>query len=307
DDAADATTALGLVATVRRIADFLTQTCALEKTLFQEELQGLKCGWTMWQLLRELENSGATPEARLQRDAKGARLDNVISATRQLRVSVSKIEQVHKEIDELSEEQRNFFFKDMWMNSSSYLSSLEGLLNDELFHGMVIARGRLMCAEMKTKLAAICEMTMNLHTEVKSWKKNLDETSSLEDISQEAVKSGINSLDADTIDTQVLVVEKAPMEAEHLQNFISKVGALADLKPLEKDLQAARAECKAIKVLLCEGLFVVAIGTPGNALRDAVTSSLEEIAAKKIPESDVQPALLAKARDLKEAQAASNA
>ena len=79
------------------------------------------------------------------------------------------------------------------------------------------------------------------------------------------------------------------------------------MKPVGEELQVARAECKAIKVLLCEGLFVVAIGTPGNALKDAVTSSLEEIAAKKIPESNVHPCLLAKARELKEAQGASSA
>ena len=164
----------------------------------------------MWQLLREIETSGATPEARLQRDAKGAKMESVISATRQLRVAVSKIEQIHKEINELSEEQRNFFWRDMWATSSSYVSLLEELLHDELFHSMVIARARLTCTEMKTKLAAICELTMNLHTEKKSWKKNIDQSSSLEVIIQEAVNMGINGLDADAIDTQVLVVEKAP-------------------------------------------------------------------------------------------------
>ena len=38
-----------------------------------------------------------TPEARLQGDAKGANMEKVISATRQLRVAVSKMEQVRKE------------------------------------------------------------------------------------------------------------------------------------------------------------------------------------------------------------------
>ena len=65
---------------------------------------------------------------------------------------------------------------------------------------------------------------------------------------------------------------------------------MANLKPLDKDLQAARAEYKS-----------TTIGTRGNELKDADTSQLEEIPFKKIHEADVQPCLLAKARELKEA------
>ena len=189
---------------MRKLVDFMPE-AGIRKRWIIEQLNALKISTTLAQTIQDIENSAATPALRVQKDPKGAKVEQLIIAARQGTMAMKKVESLVDEIAALSP--ADDLMAALKVADVGTVAALKELTGNEVLHTTMAERCELLVRSLDEKMSKGRELLEGVHLPASSWKASLTGESTLQEVLDEAGKK-LTSIDGQKVDQAASAAEE---------------------------------------------------------------------------------------------------